>query len=65
MSTISGLTLLGLEPHQYPMVFAKLDYTNSGKVRIDDWLKLPNIIVHDDRKETRHNLIMDSLVKWG
>jgi len=44
-----GLTLLGLEPHQYPMVFAKLDYTNSGKVRIDDWLKLPNIIVHDDR----------------
>jgi hypothetical protein len=28
-------------------------------------VSLPSIIIHEDKNETRHNFIIDSLVRWG
>jgi hypothetical protein len=60
-----GLRLLDLADTDYDAVFEQLDVDESGLVSLDEWMRLPQIIMHDDHQATRHNFVINLLVRWG
>ena len=62
---VQGLRLLEVADADHDAVWAQLDADESGSVDLEEWMRLPQLIMRDDAHETRHNFVINLLVRWG